>query len=129
MNSHKNARLTALGRAELVHRVVDLGQPARQVAASLGVCVKTVCKWVARFEAEGAVCRRLRGLIYRREFGYVSRKPGTVKVVELQKGDEAFGVGQRCLLWEWSVQLSRDCMSPSRASGLVLVPEGDIPRG
>ena len=54
MNSHKNARLTALGRAELVHRVVDLGQPASQVAASLGVCVKTVHKWVARFEAEAA---------------------------------------------------------------------------
>jgi transposase InsO family protein len=53
MNSHKNARLTALGRAELVRRVLDLGQPARQVAASLGVCTKTVRKWVARFEAEG----------------------------------------------------------------------------
>jgi transposase len=53
MNSHKNARLTALGRAELVHRVVDPGQLARQVAAALGVCVKTVRKWVGRFEAEG----------------------------------------------------------------------------
>jgi predicted ArsR family transcriptional regulator len=57
MNSHKNARLTALGRAELVHRVVELGQPPSQppsqVAAAFGVCVKTVRKWVARFEAEG----------------------------------------------------------------------------
>ena len=53
MNSHKNARLTALGRAELARRVVDLCQPASQVAASFGVCVKTVRKWVARFEAEG----------------------------------------------------------------------------
>ena len=53
MNSHKNARLTALGRGELVRRIADLGQPARQVAASFGVCVKTVRKWVARFEAEG----------------------------------------------------------------------------
>ena len=53
MNSHKNARLTALGRVELVRRVVELGQPASQVAASLGVCVKTVRKWVARLEAEG----------------------------------------------------------------------------
>ena len=53
MNSHKNARLTALGRAELVRRAVDLGQPARQVAASFGVCVKTVRKWVARFDSEG----------------------------------------------------------------------------
>ena len=52
MNSHKNARFTALGRAELVRRVVDLGQTASQVAASFGVCVKTVRKWVAQFEAE-----------------------------------------------------------------------------
>ncbi len=48
MNSHKNARLTALGRAELVRRVVDHGQPASQVAASFDVCVKTVRKWLAR---------------------------------------------------------------------------------
>ncbi len=53
MNSHKNARLTALGRAELVYRVADLGQPASQVAAALGVCVKIVRKWLARFKAEG----------------------------------------------------------------------------
>ncbi len=53
MNSHKNARLTALGRAELVRRVLERGQPASQVAASLGVCVKTVRKWVTRFETEG----------------------------------------------------------------------------
>ncbi len=35
MNSHKNAQLTALGRAELVHRVVDLGQPASQVVSKV----------------------------------------------------------------------------------------------
>jgi transposase len=48
MNRHKNVRLTAVGRAELVHRIVELGQPARQVAASFSVCVRTVRKWVAR---------------------------------------------------------------------------------
>lgn len=53
MNSHKNARLTPLGRAELVRRVVDHDQPASQVAAAFGLCVKTVRKWVARFQAEG----------------------------------------------------------------------------
>jgi len=53
MNSHKNARLTALGRAELVRRVIEEGQSAGRVAASFGVCVKTVRKWVARFKAEG----------------------------------------------------------------------------
>ena len=53
MNSHKNARLTALGRAELVRRVIEEDQPASFVAASLGVCAKTVRKWVARFKGEG----------------------------------------------------------------------------
>ncbi len=53
MNSHKNARLTALGRAELAHRVLVEGQTANQVAASFGVCVKTVRKWVTRFETGG----------------------------------------------------------------------------
>lgn len=53
MNSHKNARLTALGRAEVVRRVCELDQPVSQVAASFGVCAKTVRKWVARFAAEG----------------------------------------------------------------------------
>jgi transposase len=54
MNSHKNAHLTHHGRAELVHRVLVEGQTASHVAASFGVCVKTVRKWVVRFEAEGA---------------------------------------------------------------------------
>jgi transposase InsO family protein len=53
MNSHKNARLTALGRAELVRRVLEDDQPASQVAAAFGLCVTTVRKWVARFQAEG----------------------------------------------------------------------------
>lgn len=54
MNIHKNARLTPLSRAELVRRVRHGGQSATTVAAALGVTVKTVNKWVARFEAEGS---------------------------------------------------------------------------
>lgn len=53
MNVHKNARLTAHSRAELVRRVVNGGQPARAVATALGVDVKTVGKWVERFRSEG----------------------------------------------------------------------------
>lgn len=53
MNSHKNARLTALGRAELARRVLQDGQSKSQVAAAFGVCTKTVRKWVERFEIEG----------------------------------------------------------------------------
>jgi len=38
---------------ELVRRVLVERQTARQGAAAFGICVKTVRKWVARFEAEG----------------------------------------------------------------------------
>ena len=53
MDIHKNARLTAHSRAELVRRVVVEGQSRTKVAAAFGVCGKTVGKWVERFEAEG----------------------------------------------------------------------------
>jgi transposase InsO family protein len=52
MNVHKNARLTEHSRAELVRRV-RAGQPPKAVATAFGVDVKTVGKWVKRFEAEG----------------------------------------------------------------------------
>jgi transposase InsO family protein len=52
MNIHENARLTPSGRERLVRQVaVGLTVPA--VAEASGVCVKTVRKWVARFQAEG----------------------------------------------------------------------------
>src|SRR3546814_13959219 len=54
MNVHKNARLTAHSRAELVRRVVDGGQPPKAVATAFGVDVKTVRKWVERFRSEGS---------------------------------------------------------------------------
>jgi len=50
---HKNARLTPHSRAELVRRVVDLGQSPKAVATAFGLCPKTVRKWVARWRAEG----------------------------------------------------------------------------
>ena len=53
MNVHQNARLTPHSRAELVRRVVVEGQTPTAVAAAFGVTVKTVRKWVARFQAEG----------------------------------------------------------------------------
>ena len=53
MDIHKNAPLTPLGRAELVRRVLEEGQTRTAVAAALGVCCKTVRKWVERFQAEG----------------------------------------------------------------------------
>ena len=53
MNVHKNARTTVRGRAELVRRVLEEGQAVTAVAAAFGVDVKTVYKWVERFQAEG----------------------------------------------------------------------------
>ena len=53
MNVHKNARLTAHSRAELVRRVLA-GQPAKAVATAFGVDAKTASKWVDRFKAEGS---------------------------------------------------------------------------
>lgn len=53
MDMHKNARLTPLGRAELVRRVLEEGQPRSAVAAAFGICARTVRKWVERFQAEG----------------------------------------------------------------------------
>ena len=52
MNVHKNARLTAHSRAELVRRV-EAGQRVGVVAAALGVSIRTVHKWLARFRTEG----------------------------------------------------------------------------
>lgn len=53
MNVHKNARLTAHSRAELVRRVLDGGQVRKAVAAAFGVDTATVSKWVERFRCEG----------------------------------------------------------------------------
>ena len=54
MNIHKNAQLTPLSRAELVRRVLEDRQTPKAVATAFGVCCKTVAKWVARFQTEGA---------------------------------------------------------------------------
>jgi len=54
MNIHKNARLTPHSRAELVRRVLVEGQAAMAVATAMGVTLKTVHKWVARFTDGGA---------------------------------------------------------------------------
>lgn len=53
MNVHKNARLTVHSRRDLVRRVLVEGQAREAVATAFGVTVKTVRKWVDRFEREG----------------------------------------------------------------------------
>jgi transposase InsO family protein len=53
MNIHKNARLTPAGRAAMVRRVVEGGQTPKALSEAVGVCPRTVRKWVERFRAEG----------------------------------------------------------------------------
>ena len=52
MDIHQNARTTPHSRAELVRRVSS-GERPRTVAAAMGVCEKTVRKWVRRAAREG----------------------------------------------------------------------------
>src|SRR5947208_4965061 len=52
MNVHKNARLTPRGRGRIVGQVAS-GQTPEAVAEAVGVCPRTVRKWVDRYKAEG----------------------------------------------------------------------------
>lgn len=52
MDIHKNARLTPRGREHLVNMVLS-GQTPKAVSEAVGVCPRTVKKWVDRFKAEG----------------------------------------------------------------------------
>jgi transposase InsO family protein len=54
MDVHKNAPLTPVGREAMVRRVVEDGQRPQAVSEAVGVCPRTLRKWVARFRAEGA---------------------------------------------------------------------------
>ena len=53
MNTHSKAKLTALSRAEMIHRIVDLQQSVAEVATGFGVSIRTAFKWLARFRTEG----------------------------------------------------------------------------
>jgi len=52
MDMHKNARLTPIGREHLVQAVLS-GQTPQAAAHAVGVCPRTVRKWVRRFKTEG----------------------------------------------------------------------------
>ena len=45
MNVHKNAKLTPLGREQIVKRKAA-GETSGAIATALGVSTATVCKWV-----------------------------------------------------------------------------------
>ena len=52
MDIHKNARLTPLGRERMVKLVLG-GQTPQAVGEAVGVCPRTVRKWVERYQSEG----------------------------------------------------------------------------
>ena len=52
MNMHKNARLTPRGRERIVELVAN-GQTPKAVSVAVGVCPRTVRKWLKRYDSEG----------------------------------------------------------------------------
>lgn len=54
MNPHSKAKLTALSRAEMIKRIVELQQPVAEVAAGFGLSERCAYRWLARFRLEGA---------------------------------------------------------------------------
>uniref|UniRef100_UPI00143C153C IS481 family transposase n=1 Tax=Caulobacter sp. SSI4214 TaxID=2575739 RepID=UPI00143C153C len=77
MNVHKNARLTAHSRAEVVRRVLDEGQSRKAVASAFGVDATTVGKWVRRFRSEGPA-----GLLDRSSRPKTLRRPTPAQTIE-----------------------------------------------
>ena len=67
MNVHKNALLTPIGREIMVRRVIT-GQTPKAVATAFWVCVKTISKRIARFQAESAAGLVDRSWAYRKVF-------------------------------------------------------------
>lgn len=54
MNIHSCARTSVRGRALLVRRVTEEGWTVGEAAEAAGISARTVYKWLARFEDEGA---------------------------------------------------------------------------
>ena len=76
MDIHKNARLTPLGREHMVSLVLG-GQTPKAVSKAVGVCPRTVRKWVGRYQAEG-----LAGLQDRRSRPHRLHRPTVQAVVD-----------------------------------------------
>jgi transposase InsO family protein len=76
MNVHKNARLTPRGR----ERIVELdasGRTPKAIAQAVGVCPRTVRKWIGRYRCEGVA-----GLQDRSSRPHRLRQPTPQAVVE-----------------------------------------------
>ncbi|MGI9505143.1 MAG: IS481 family transposase [Geminicoccaceae bacterium] len=53
MNVHKNALHTPKGREAMVRKFTDHGWPKSKIARQFAVTVKTVTKWINRFQTDG----------------------------------------------------------------------------
>jgi transposase InsO family protein len=76
MNVHKNAPLTARGRERIVELAVS-GQTPKAIAEAVGVCPRTVRKWLKRHESEGVA-----GLQDRSSRPHRLRQPTPQPVIE-----------------------------------------------
>lgn len=76
MNVHKNAQLTPRGRERIVELVAS-GQTPKAVSEAVGVCPRTVRKWVDRHRREG-----LAGLQDRSSRPHRLRRPTPQPVIE-----------------------------------------------
>jgi transposase InsO family protein len=76
MNVHKNAPLTARGRERIVELAVS-GQTPKTIAEAVGVCPRTVRKWLKRHESEGVA-----GLQDRSSRPHRLRQPTPQPVIE-----------------------------------------------
>jgi transposase InsO family protein len=76
MNVHKNARLTPRGRERIVELIAS-GQTPKAISEAVGVCPRTVRKWVDRYSSEG-----LAGLQDRSSRPHRLRRPTPEAVVE-----------------------------------------------
>jgi transposase InsO family protein len=80
MDIHKNARLTPLGRERLV-RLVASGHTPKAAGEAVGVCPRTVRKWVERFQTEGLA--GLRDRCSRPHRLYRATSPAIVERIEV----------------------------------------------
>ena len=76
MDIHKNARLTPKGRERIVRQVLS-GQTPKAAAFAVGVCPRTVRKWLTRYSIEG-----LAGLEDRSSRPRRLRQPTPLEVIE-----------------------------------------------
>ena len=76
MDIHKNARLTPKGRERIVRQALS-GQTPKAAALAVGVCPRTVRKWLTRSSLEG-----LAGLEDRSSRPHRLRQPTPQEVIE-----------------------------------------------